>query len=69
MVRYYATGRVGERIPRAEIGRRPGDVGSTALLGAPREGDDTVEARISLDVQVRRRVRDLEEDVEFAEVE
>ena len=69
MVRYDATRRVSKRIPWAEIGRRPGDVGGTALLGAPREGDDAVEARVGFDVQVRRRVRDLEEDREFAEVE
>jgi len=65
MERYDATELVSERKPWAEIGRRQGDVGGTALLGASREGDDAVAARVGFDVQVRWRVRDLEEDGGF----
>lgn len=42
MVRYDATGLVGERKPWAKVGRRPGDVGGTALLAASGEGEDAV---------------------------
>lgn len=51
------------------MGRRPGKVVCTALLGASRVGEDAVEICIGYDVQVERGVCDLGEDVEFAQVE
>jgi len=68
MVRRDATGTVPERAPCAGKGRRPCDVGGTALLGASGEGDDAIEAHVGLDIQIRRGIRELEEDGEFAEV-
>jgi len=69
MERRDTTGNVSGRMPFAEIGCRPGEVGSTVLLGASREGEDAIEVRICCDVQVRWRVCDLIEDVGLAEVE
>ena len=68
MVRRDATGTVPERAPCAGKGRRPCDVGGSTLLGASWEGDDAIETRVGLDVQIGRGIRELEEDGEFAEV-
>ena len=69
MERRDATGHVSIRMPFVEIGCRPGEIWGTALLGASGEGEDAVEVRIGCDVQVRRRVCDLIEDVGLTEVE
>ena len=61
-----ATGRVNVRKSFAEMGRRPGDVGGTALLGASGEGENAVKVRVGRDLQIRRRVCDLIEDVDLA---
>ena len=66
MERYDAPGHVSGRSPFAEMGSRPGEVGGAALLGASSEGEDAVEIRVGCDLQVRRRVCDLIEDVGFA---
>ena len=69
MERRDATGHVSIRMPLAEVGRQPGEVGGTALFGASGEGEDAVEVRVGCDFQVRWRVCDLIEDVGLAEVE
>jgi len=63
MERRISTSRVSEGIPLADVVRRPGDMGGTTLLAASGQGDDTVEVRVGLDLQVRRRVCDLIDDV------
>jgi len=65
MERCDAAGLLNERPPLTEIGRRQGDVGGTALLGASGEGDDAVATRVGFDAQIRWRVGDLEEDGGF----
>jgi hypothetical protein len=40
---------VGERVPLAKLGSKPGELGDTTSLRASREGEDAVEVSVSSD--------------------